>query len=220
MTTNQTYEQFIIKINENATTDGVACDKGRFVRIFNSQQNKLIEQFLEKRFEDDIRYLQKILVSDFELSSSNENLDHINYQIPKDFFDFSNLYVIVKKGACKDKVDCFEIKDDDRNNILRDSNNNPSFKHRETPFHISSDKVKIYTADDFTIEKAYFSYYRYPKQIGLINPENPESKFNSTNPEFDDKFVNRVIDLAVAEFFLNNNDQKFQVAKVNAVQKP
>ena len=34
MTTTQAYQNFIIKINENATTDNLSCDKGRFVVLF------------------------------------------------------------------------------------------------------------------------------------------------------------------------------------------
>lgn len=46
MTTTQAYQNFIIKINENATTDNLSCDKGgRFVVLFNSEQNRLIESF-------------------------------------------------------------------------------------------------------------------------------------------------------------------------------
>jgi hypothetical protein len=63
------------------------------------------------------------------------------------------------------------------------------------------------------------SYYRYPVQIGLKDPDNPESDFNSNNPEFDDKFVNRVIALCASAFYLNSDDQKFQIEKANAAQK-
>lgn len=219
MTTDQTYQRFIIKINENATTDRVSCDKGRYCVIFNNQQNKLIEYYYEKKFEDDGRYIQKILVDDKKLSSSNKHLDHQDFTIPKNYFDFSNLYIKASKGNCTDRVDCVEIKDDDRNLILSNNHRKPSFKYRETPFHFSSDQIKIYTADDFTIESAYLSYYRYPTQIGLVNPEDPESQFNENNPEFDDKFINRVIDLAASEFLLNVDDPKFQALKANAAQK-
>lgn len=220
MTTNQTYERFIIKINENATTDNISCDKGRFVVMYNNNQNRLVEHYLERKFEDDIRYIQKLLVDDLKISTSSKHLDHQDFELPKDFFDNSNLYCLASKGKCqKQKIDCFEIKDDDRNNILSDSNNNPSFKYREAPYHIASDKIKIYTSDEFTIDTAYLSYYRYPQQIGLINPENPESDFNLNNPEFDDKFVNRVIDLCVADFQLNSDDQKFQMNRMNATNK-
>lgn len=220
ITTSQAYDRFIIKVNENITTDKVSCDKGRFVVLFNNSQNRLIEYFLDKKFEDDIRYIQKIRVDDKVLSSSNKHFDHQEFTLPKDYFDFSNLYVRATKGQCeKQKIDCFEIKDDDRNNILRDTNQSPSFKYRETPFSISSDQIIVYTLDEFTIDSALLSYYRYPTQIGLINPENPESGFNLNNPEFDDKFVGRVIDLCASEFLLNTDDQKFQVEKANAINK-
>jgi hypothetical protein len=220
MTTKQTYESFIIKINENATTDNISCDKGRFVIMFNNNQNRQVEHYIERKFEDDIRYIQKLLVDDLKISTSSKHLDHQDFELPKDFFDNSNLYCLASNGKCqKQKIDCFEIKDDDRNNILSDTNNNPSFKYREAPYHISSDKIKIYTADEFTIDTAILSYYRYPQQIGLINPENPESDFNLDNPEFDDKFVNRVIDLCVADFQLNSDDQKFQMNRMNATNK-
>ena len=63
------------------------------------------------------------------------------------------------------------------------------------------------------------SYYRYPSQISLKNPENPESEFSNNDPEFDDKFVNRVIALCVSQFLLNNGDARYQAEKVNAAQK-
>jgi hypothetical protein len=220
MTANQTYERFIIKINGNATTEQLSCDKGRFANIYNNQQNRMIEYILEKRFEDDIRYLQKILVDDNKLISSSIHLNHVDFKLPKDLFDHSNLYCLVSKGECqKQRVSCFEIKDDDRNNILENEMLNPSFKYREAPYHFSSDKLKIYTADEFTIDSAYLSYYRYPQQIKLVNPENPESDFLS-HPEFDDKLINRIIDACVSEFFLNGNNEKFQAEKINSVQKP
>lgn len=221
MTTEQAYQRFILKINDNATNNGISCDKGRFVILLNSQTNKLIEYFIEKKFEDDVRYIQKILVDDKRLTSSNKHLDHTDFTLPKDFFDHSNLYCLASKGTCqRQKIDCFEIKDDDRNNILFDSNQNPSFKYREAPYNISSDKIKIYTANDFTIDSAYLSYYRYPTQVGLVNPEDPESDFNNNNPEFDDKFMERVINLCASEFLLSGDDQKFQFEKQNSISKP
>lgn len=221
MTTEQVYSHFIIKINENATTDGLSCDRGKFVILCNNHTNKKIESCLERKFEDDIRYIQKILVDDKKLTSSNTHLDHTDFPLPDNFFDNSNLYITASKGNCKNqKIDCYEIKDDDRNNILRDTLQNPSFKYREAPYHIASNKIKIYTQDDFTIDDAILSYYRYPVQVGLIDPENPESLFNSNNPEFDDKFMSDVISLCASEFLLNSDNQRYQAEKANAIQKP
>lgn len=220
MTTNQTYESFILKINESATTDKLSCDKGRFVRLFNNEQNRLIESFLDRRFEDDIRYIQKILVDDHKISSSKNHLDHQDFPLPEDYFDLSNAYALATKGSCqRQKISLFEIKDENRNNILSDEFSKPSFKYREAPYSIASDKIKVYTNDEFQVENVLLSYYRYPVQIGLKDSENPESDFNSNNPEFDDKFVNRIIALCASAFYLNTDDQKFQAEKANAAQK-
>src|SRR3990172_9771774 len=100
MTTNQTYQSFIIKINESATTDSLSCDKGRFVNLYNNVQNRLIESFLDRRFEDDIRYLQRILVDDLKISSSVNHLDHQDFALPINYFDFSNAYALATKGEC------------------------------------------------------------------------------------------------------------------------
>lgn len=221
MTTTDAYNQFIIKINANAITDGLSCDKGRFITLYNKNEVRLIELYLERKFEDDVRYIQKLLVDDVRLTPSSTHLDHTDFKLPQDFLDNSNLYCIVRKGECKNqKVDCFEIKNDDVNLILADQTLKPSFKYREAPYHLSSDKIKVYTQKEFDIEKAYFSYYRYPKPLSLVNPEDPESDFTSQNPELDDKFTSRVIDLCTSEFFLNSSDQRFQIEKQNAITKP
>lgn len=220
MTTNQTYESFILQINANATTDNLSCDKGKFVVMYNQEQNRFIENLLDRKFEDDIRYLQQILVSDKEIPSSNSRLNATYFDLPKNYFDFSNVYALASKGKCqKQKFDLFEIKDDDRNLILFDSNNQPSWKYRESPFSIQSKQVKVYKDETFNLDKILLSYYRYPQQIGLIDYEDPESNFNANNPEWDDKANNRIIDLTVSSFFLQMGDQRFQVEKQNAIQK-
>lgn len=218
-TTEQAYNKFILKINKNATTDGISCDKGRFVLIFNEAQNKFIEHILDKKFEDDIRYIQQILVDDKEISPSATHLDHQDFELPKDFLDLSTVYGFASRDKCnKQKISLFEIKDDNRNEIMRDEFNKPSFKFREAPYHLSSNFLKVYK-DDFKYTSLRLSYYRYPIQIGLINQDNPEGNFNSQNPEWDDKTLDRIITLAASEFEFNNESQKYQATKVNAAQK-
>lgn len=219
MTQEKFYQALVIKLNENATTDKISIDKGRACVLGNNTQNRLIEIFLERRFEDDIRYIQKILTTK-TISDFKKFKDHTEFNLPKDYFDFSNLFVLASKGECKNKrMTCEEIKDDDKHHLLINTHYKPSFKHRETLFNTASDKIIIYTSDDFTTDSATLSYYRYPTQMGLINEYDPESKFNSNILEFDDKFMNRVIDLCAAEFLLNTDDQKFQAEKQNAITK-
>lgn len=220
MTQEHFYNALTIKLNENATTDKLSIDKGRACVLGNNTQNRLIEIFLERRFEDDIRYIQKILVPNLIIPSSKVSKEFTEFNQPNDYFDFSNLFVLASKGVCENKkIDCIEIKDEDKHQIIRGANTKPSFKHREAPFTMASDKIIVYTSDDFTTDSASLSYYRYPVQMGLVNDNDPESKFNNNILEFDDKFMNRVIDLCAAEFLLNTDDQKFQAEKQNAITK-
>lgn len=220
MTTQTAFDKYQIKVNKNLSTGSVAIDRGRFVLLFNEASNKLIEYILDKKNEDDIRYIQKILVTDYSLNISEYNREYYKFNLPKDYFDFSNASAIASKQSCKNKkIFLFEVKDDDKNEFLQDEFNKPSFEARESLFNITSDTIKVYV-DDFEIEKLNISYYRYPTQIKLLNEEDPESDFdNNFNPEFDDKFVDRILSIATGEFQLNIENSKFQADKARAIQK-
>lgn len=214
------YEKFQIKVNRNYETGKVAVDEGRFVLIYNEAQNKLIEYILDKKNEDDIRYIQAILVSDLPVSSSESKMNYQDFLLPKDYFDFSSAYAKASQGECKDKtIYLYEIKDDDKGELMQDESNKPSFLARESALHVTSNKIKVYK-EDFVINKLLLSYYRYPVQIKLKNEEDPESGFNELfNPEFDDKFVDRIISIASGEFEANNENQKAQFDKQRAQSK-
>jgi len=220
MITEIAYQKFIIKINKNATTDSIACDKGKFTVIINEAQNRFEEFILDKRGDDEIRYIQHLLVEDYLISSSTPHKNSQDFKLPSNYFDLSNVSAEASRGECKlQKIDLFEFKNEDQNNILRDEYNKPSFKHREAPYNLTSNKIKVYT-DDFTVDNINLSYYRYAKQIALLNPNDPESSFNpNTNLEWDEKTSDRIISLAAAEFELNNGSDKFQANKMNAAQK-
>lgn len=220
MNSDTAYEKFQIKVNKNSETGKIGMDRGRFVLIYNETQNKYIEYLLDKKNEDDIRYLQKILFSDLPISSSESKEEYQKFILPQDFFDFSSVYAKANCETCKDKkITLFEIKDDDSGEILQDEFNSPSFEAREAPFHITSNTIKVYKKD-FSYTKIYLSYYRYPVQIKLTDEEDPESGFNlNFSPEFDDKLVDRIISLAAGEFELNNESAKSQADKIRAQNK-
>lgn len=220
MNVQTAYDKFQIKVNKNYETGKISVDQGRFVIIFNEAQNKLIEYILDKKNEDDIRYIQKILVSDLPISSSESKEDYQKFLLPIDYFDFSSVYAKASQDTCKEeKIFLFEIKDDDKGEILQDDYNEPSFIARESLFHITSDTVKVYKKD-FILTQILLSYYRYPVQIKLKDDEDPESGFDETfNPEFDDKFVDRIISIASGEFELNTENQKAQFDKLRAQLK-
>ena len=73
--------------------------------------------------------------------------------------------------------------------------------------------------DDFEFSSGLLTYYRYPKQISLENPDFPDSSLNDEELEFDDKLTNRIITLAASGQSLNANDQKYQALKQEVLSK-
>lgn len=220
MLIEQAYQKYLQKVEKNGTNDNISTDRGRFVVLYNESTNKIIEWLLDRRSEDDVRYIQKLLIVDKKVSSSTKRLDHYDFKVPENYFDFSNVYALGSTTDCKgEKLYLFPIKEEDKNEILQDPYNKPSFLYRESPYTLSSDAVNVY-ADDFSIDSIFLSYYRYPNQIQLINPEDPESLFNeSIEIEFDDKLVDRIISLCAGEFDINEENQRFQFQKQRVIQK-
>ncbi len=215
MNIDNAYLKFLEKINKNYTNDNLSGDKGRFISIYNEVQNKFVEWVLEKRNEDDIREIQKLLTYDKKLKLKDKLLNHQDFELPKDFFSFSNIQAFASNSSCKNKkIYLFEIKQEDVQELLQDEFNKPSFKYRETFYSFGSDKVEIYV-DDFDISKVFLTYYRYPVQVdieGYIKEDGSAS--TSINPEFDDKIVDRILSACAKEFNINSeNLQKVQFDK-------
>lgn len=220
MLVEQAYTKFQIKVDENFETSKVAVDRGRFVIIFNEAQNKMVENILDRKSNDEIRYIQKLLQKDFKIlkNSSKETADY--FKLPDNYFDFSSAYTKATKKDCQlQKIHLHEIKDDDSIEIMSDEFNKPSFLAREAPFTFSSDNLLAFK-EDFTHKELYLSYYRYPTQIALIDEDNPESQFDETKKiDFDDKFTDRIISMAVSEMKINSSDSSFQINKQQAINK-
>ena len=195
------YIKLVQKVNENFTNDNIAIDKSRAWLHINEAQNKWVEWNLQKRNDDSLRNLQAILVDDKLLKFKNTHLQHSNYKLPENYFDFSNLTVFAEKEKCKDKkLLPIEIKDDNKHLLEADFNNQPSFEYRETFYNLSEGNVKIYFSD-FDISKVYLSYYRYPKEIdfaGYIKSTGLPSV--ASNPEWDSKIMDRIISIAAKDF--------------------
>lgn len=207
MTIEQAFIQFLALVNRNATNNKVNVDKPRFVLLFNDMQRRYVEWILEKRNSDTIRYLQKILINEFPLVVQSTVTTFSKFTLPQNYFDFSNISVYASTECCgKRRLSTFEAKSENREELLVDVNNNPTFEFEETFYYFSEDSIVIYR-DGFNIDSVLLTYYRYPLQVdiaGYINLNNAAS--TSINPEFDDKVVNRVLIAMAKEFSAINSD--------------
>ena len=215
MDINKIYLKFLQKVNKNFTNDNISVDKGRFIFIFNEATNKFIEWCLEKRNEDDIRDIQKLLVNDLKINLKSTNINSESFSLPDNYFSFSSIQVFANSGNCKNqKLDTFEIKSENKEEVLNDEFNKPNFKYRETCYIINNDSVTLFT-DNFNISKVFLTYYRYPIQVdieGYIRMDGSMS--TNIDSEFDEKIVDRIISIAAKEFNINDdNMNRFPVDK-------
>ena len=182
---------------------------------FNDMSVRYVQWMLEKRNDDSLRNLSKVLVVDQSLQAGPSDSTKSQFTLPDNYLDFSNLNIVASKGSCSNKkLFTFEIKSEDEQEILSDEFNKPSFEYRETPYFFSGDSVVI-LKDNFTIDKALLTYYRYPAKVdiaGYLNFENQQS--TSIDPEFDDKVVLKILYAMAKEFSANNGDTgKYQIEK-------
>lgn len=213
------YESYLVKVEKNGVNDGLSTSRDRFVIAFNEAQNKYAEFHLQNRGVDDVRYIEHLLVLDEKIPTSSKTSDHYNFPLPANYLDLADIRGIASKGECTGQaLDLFDIKKAENiSEILGDEDNKPSFKWREAPFLIASNLVSVYTDNTFSVDEILLSYYKYPTKIALLDPYNPESKFDeSIVIEWDAKSLDRIISLTAGEFDLNTNNPRFQAQNARA----
>lgn len=215
MTITEANIRFLNLVNRNATNNKVNVDKARFILLFNDMQNRLIEWKLDKRNEDEIRDIQKILVQEFSMDLGDNETSHDRYELPNDYFDFANITATAHTDCCGEaKLTLYEIKSEDVEEKLGDSNTVPDYDARESFYYFSNDSVLLYKKD-FEYDEVLLTYYRYPVQVdiaGYTKEDNTPSI--NINPEFDDKVVNRILVAMSKEFSAINSDaQDYQISK-------
>ena len=210
METYKLYEKLLLKLDATGSQN-IAVDNSRAIISLNEAQNRMVEFFLSTKQDDNLRYIQKLLKSQEIERTSEEKLTN-NFSLPDDYFDFSSIVGYGSTEKCKGKkFHLYEIKNQNKDEILNDEFNKPSFLYRESPYYISEDSVKIFV-DDFKMDKVILDYYRYPVQLRLIDEDNPESDFDEGfQIEFDDKLIDRIVSETVFLIQVNNKESEFQV---------
>jgi hypothetical protein len=219
MTTNEAYQRYLIELQANGITDNLQTTKSRFVINYNKAQNRVIEWLIERKNEDDNRYLQKIKVPNYLLNKIGSTEQENIFGLPKDYFEFMDVRAFGSKGSCKDQE--FFTEEEKGENIdvrMADIFANPSFKYRESFYIIASDGIHFFKKN-FEFTKVILTYYRYPIQASLQDPNFPDSLLNDVELEFDDKLTNRIITLAAADQSLNAGDPKYQALKQEVLSK-
>lgn len=215
MTPNDIYEKYLVKAEKNSTNDNFSTDRAKVALLYNELSVRVIEFYLNNRQLDSKKDIQVLLVDDKELTPEVSTENYTYFELPGDFLDWSSARAVGSKGECTNAdISMFELRDEDKSTVLNSSFFSPSFDYREVPYNYTKDRVKVYKESGMDIDKTFLSYYKYPLQITLQDPENPESMFNDIQIELPEKVVDRIVSAMVGDFKMNNSDQSFQVDKM------
>lgn len=217
MTFEESYQKYLLLSESNGITNNLSTNKGKYAAMFNIAQNKVVEWLIESNGADENRYLQVIKAISLP-SVAETKVRYISYSIPPTYFDFINLFVVGKIDECNLEFTTHEVKNENASQAYNDIFTEPSFKFAETFFTLAGNSINLYKKG-FTFDSVELHFYRYPLQVTLLDPDDPESNFAALEHEFDDKLTNRIILSAVSLHRLSSDDPSYQAFKQETIQK-
>jgi hypothetical protein len=211
-TVDQVKEKYIVKAEKNGTNDSITTDNYRICLLFNESQNKFLTLHLQNRGIDDVRYIQNFLVLDKKIPYSSKSESKYDFKLPENYFDLADVRSNAQKDKCSDLINLFELRTENINEVLSDEYTKPSFEWREALYTVNSNNLSIHTDKSFKVSEILLNYYRYPKQLKLLNEQDPESGFDTNSLiEWDDKSLDDIISLMVFNSDINENNPAYQL---------
>jgi hypothetical protein len=168
---------------------------------------------IRKRIDD----LQVLKVTGASLKPVKTNdLFHVGYECPledvADYMFYVSSNCVGKKQECSKNISIDLVRQGDLDTMYLDANFSPSFEWRSTLATIGDNKLFVYTAGEFIVQKVFLTYLRYPKNIDMDG----YSKLDGTdsvnqNCELPEYAKGDIVDLAV-KFAAQSNDNQIQAA--------
>lgn len=143
--------------------------------------------------------LQKILIP-VELPIINRGIFYESVdELPENYLGYKRIDVKAKSECCEElrPMDVYLAEEGNRAILLRDEHKKPSFEWAETFSTLINNKARIFTNDEFELEDAELTYYRFPVSIEIENCATPSGTVSTTNVECE--FKNDVIELLIDE---------------------
>lgn len=211
--TNDTLQlKFKERLNKLASNDFDNIECWHIVEAFNKAQIEWVRRQLRggNIFQDGdeqsrrrIDDLQRILVQiDLPIQDRGIFWETVN-ELPSNYLEYKRIDVMSKDECCEDArpMNVYLAEEDNRAQLLRDEHKKPSFEWAETFATLISNRARIFTNDEFDLEDAQLTYYRFPVNIQILNCVDPYTGLASVaniECEFKDDIVELLIDEAVA----------------------
>lgn len=121
-------------------------------------------------------------------------------KLPDDYLYFKRITPIVDKDKCNGRKMKSTLREESNvDELLQDYSTQPSFDYEETFHTIIGNKMRVYTNDDFHVQKVKLIYYRQPRAIDFGNCEHIDtSAGQDIDPELKDDVLELIIDEAVS----------------------
>lgn len=118
--------------------------------------------------------------------------------LPANYLQWKRVDVYAKKGCCDDRrMSVYLAEEGNLNQLLFDNAKKPSFEWAETFATLKSNKVNVYTNNEFEISSGALTYYRQPARIeveGCIDPYTGVQTVTNVECEFKDDIIELLID--------------------------
>ena len=123
--------------------------------------------------------------------------------------------IVAKKAGCSKQLFVYNIHPKEINVYIQDEFSKPSFEWEETIATVSNNKLFVYKANEFEIDKCLLSYYRDTQDIeleGYIKLDGSYSK--NIDIELSDVYKRQILDRVAKEITREfENVQAFQLSQ-------
>ena len=120
--------------------------------------------------------------------------------LPSDYLHYVRTDVFAEKECCpRRRMTVYEVEEANISIILNDKNKQPSFEWAETVSTIMSNKLKIWTNEEFAIPECHLIYFRKPIEIqfnGCTDIVNGTTFTADQECEFNDDVAEVIVDAA------------------------
>ena len=198
------YLKFLQKINKNSTQFNIACDKGRFVLIFNEVKNRWVETNLKGKDSILIDNLRETIKNALLINPAKITDDYVEYDVPDDFYEHILTKCSCEKDGCKGLVYSREVKNQNKNILEFDENQRPDFNYEWTFNSIQGVSLRVYKKD-FKILESELEYYSAIPDFDIAGYINVLGQPSTDSPIniISDQYIDQIISLAALEFMLD-----------------
>jgi len=202
--------KFNERLNKIASFDYDNIECWQIAEAFNKSQLEWIRRQIHvSASHPDFDESSKMQIDDVQpilltanITASRKDLFYETELIPEDYLYFKRVAVKGEKDCCPPRsIIVYLDEAADVDNLLSDDFKKPSWEWGETFCTMQSNKIRIYTNNEFDIVSPTLTYYRKPRLVefaGCINPTTGLPAVADITSEFKDDVVELMIDGAVS----------------------